>query len=80
MLHKLDDPDQVSTLRRAWQEFHKSNRYRFFDEFYYKNVFCTYENIRQISDQSFLTLISDRSFYFQNTVIKLKTWNILPST
>lgn len=64
MLHKLDDPDQVSTLRRAWQEFHKSNRYRFFDEFYYKNVFCTYENIRQISDQSFLTLISDRSFLF----------------
>lgn len=64
MRRKLNDSDQVSTLRREWQEFHNSNRYRFFDEFYYKHVFCTYENIRQISDQGFLTLISDRSFLF----------------
>lgn len=62
--YQLLSKEAGDKILEYWNQFHESCKYDSFEMFYIKNIFCRSSHLDEISEETFLTLIADRTFLF----------------
>lgn len=64
--YQLLPKEEGDKILEYWNQFHElcKCKYDSFEMFYIKNIFCRSSHLDEISEETFLTLIADRTFLF----------------